>query len=643
MARRRLAAHFVQRRRADVRAYLHEDTPFPERQDLLPEPNYRLSPEYRAFFERVLRYARERVADTSGGELHRRVRWWSVLALLRSIGSSPAAAAATLRSRAASAEAATPEEADAIGRHTVLDLIDDEPLEGADVAPGAAIDQENDGTDATHERRHLLELAREADTLAGASDAKLQAAIPLVEALVREGFRPIVFCRFIPTAEYVARALRERLSGVEVAAVTGTLPPAEREERVAELCRSPRRVLVATDCLSEGINLQEGFDAVMHYDLSWNPTRHEQREGRVDRYGQPGKTVRVLTYYGRDNQIDGLVLDVLLRKHQAIRNSLGVSVPVPVDGEQVIEAILEGLLRKDPDAAGSQALLPGFESLVKPRRDALFQAWDNASETERRSRTLFAQETIRVEEVAAELEASRAASGSHADVEHFLRDGLATLGATAGGHEILDADLAEAPAGLRDALGVERIRGRFQLPLREGELYLSRTHPLVEGLASYVLDTALDPLGLPVAARCGAIRAPARSSSARPCCSCTCATTSSRGAGTTSAACWPRIARCLPSPALRSMPPGSNPMRRRRCCRRGPLPTSASIRRQASSSACSTVLICSGRIWTNRRATVARSCSPPTSGSAAPRDRRATHVEPHLLPDLLGAYVYLPA
>jgi SNF2 family DNA or RNA helicase len=35
--------------------------------------------------------------------------------------------------------------------------------------------------------------------------------------------------------------------------------------------------------------------AVMHYDLSWNPTRHEQREGRVDRYGQERKRVRVLT------------------------------------------------------------------------------------------------------------------------------------------------------------------------------------------------------------------------------------------------------------------------------------------------------------------------------------------------------------
>ena len=103
-------------------------------------------------------------------------------------------------------------------------------------------------------------------------------------------------------------------------------------------------MLVCTDCLSEGINLQEHFDAVVHYDLSWNPTRHEQREGRVDRYGQPKAIVRALTYYGTDNRIDGIVLDVLLRKHQTIRNSLGISVPVPVNTAAVFEAIFEGLL-----------------------------------------------------------------------------------------------------------------------------------------------------------------------------------------------------------------------------------------------------------------------------------------------------------
>ncbi len=218
-----------------------------------------------------------------------------------------------------------------------------------------------------YNRRRLMEMARTADSLTGEKDEKLKKAITLVQSLIKDGFHPILFCRFIPTAEYVAAALRTALTGVEVVAVTGMLPPAEREERVWQLAQSAKRVLVCTDCLSEGLNLQEHFDAVVHYDLSWNPTRHEQREGRVDRYGQPRPTVRVLTYYGIDNQIDGIVLDVLIRKHRKIRSSLGISVPVPVESEQVIEAIFEGLLlREQAGYAGEQLTL--FEEFFQPKK-----------------------------------------------------------------------------------------------------------------------------------------------------------------------------------------------------------------------------------------------------------------------------------
>src|SRR5208283_4113534 len=112
---------------------------------------------------------------------------------------------------------------------------------------------------------------------------------------------------FIATADYVATALRKALpNNVQVESVTGLLHHSEREQRVLSLGQADKRVLVATDCLSEGINLQEHFDAVVHYDLAWNPTRHEQREGRVDRFGQVKPEIRVVTYYGVDNQIDGL-------------------------------------------------------------------------------------------------------------------------------------------------------------------------------------------------------------------------------------------------------------------------------------------------------------------------------------------------
>ncbi len=134
--RRRLAAHFVQRRRGDIRHYLQADTPFPEREEA--EEAYKLSADYKRLFQDVLDYARETVADPTGGSGQRqRVRWWSALALLRSMASSPAAAAATLRTRAATADTDTAEEADAIGRRTVLDLVEEDAGEAMDVAPGS--------------------------------------------------------------------------------------------------------------------------------------------------------------------------------------------------------------------------------------------------------------------------------------------------------------------------------------------------------------------------------------------------------------------------------------------------------------------------------------------------------------------------
>ena len=485
--RRTLAAHFVQRRRADIRSYLNADTPFPER--ISDERTYSLTEEYRRLFNRVLDYAREMVRSDEGPGFRRRVRWWSALALLRSLASSPAAAAASLRSRAATIDAQTEAEVDSIGERLVLDLLEDEAAEGIDVTPGSDISDVM--PDRERNRRRLLSMARAAEALQGDQDAKLGNMIEIVRQMVRDGYHPILFCRFIPTVDYVTDALRQALRGVEVYGITGQLPPTEREQRVNELVQAEKRVLVCTDCLSEGINLQAGFDAVIHYDLSWNPTRHEQREGRVDRYGQPRESVRSLVYYGIDNQIDGIVLDVLLRKHQSIRNSLGISVPVPTDTAHVVEAIFEGLLLRE-DAHLSQAALPGMEDYVQPVKEELMRQWDAAGEREKRSRTLFAQRTIKVEEVAQELQAAREAVGSGVDVSQFLADVTRLYGGTVSTNGAYEFDLQETPRALQETVGDSHFRARFELPVQEGELHLTRTHPLVEGMATYVMDTALD-------------------------------------------------------------------------------------------------------------------------------------------------------
>ena len=503
-ARRRLARHLVQRRRADIRSYLETDTAFPRRMD--KEATYHFSPEYRALFDDILSFAREYVAVEAGERRRRRVRYWSALGLLRCVSSSPAAAIATLRSRAAVDDA---EDADEIGRRTVLDHGDDDDAAVLDFSPGADSEAASWRT-----RRRLLEFARRAEALSSDGDRKLKGAIGEVRALVGDGFRPAVFCRFVDTAEYVAGGLRKALpDSVRVEAVTGRLPPAEREARIAALVATAgQHVLVCTDCLSEGINLQQNFDAVLHYDLAWNPTRHEQREGRVDRFGQKSREVRVVTWWGENNPVDGVILDVLIRKHKSIKSALGVTVSVPGSSERIAETLFEGALFRE--RAGAAQMTLDFIDDLEGKKRAIHDEWDDAREREKASRSRFAQHMLKPEAVAAELEGVRSAIGRGADVERFFHAVLRAAGTPVEARNgSVKVHLAHMPRSFRQAAGHfrqaagrdEAFTGRFDLPLGQGELYLGRTSPIVEGLAEWTLDQALDPEApQSIASRCGA-------------------------------------------------------------------------------------------------------------------------------------------
>jgi hypothetical protein len=175
-----------------------------------------------------------------------------------------------------------------------------------------------------------------------------------------------------------------------------------------------------------------------------------------------------------------------------------------MDSEQVIQAVFEGMLLRGRKV--EQGML--FEDYYsEEERTSLYQQWEASSERERRSRTMFAQETIKVEEVVREVEAARSAIGSGVDVAAFTRTALAAYRANVSGTDTIQVDLTETPRALRDTLGAPaRLTARFELPVAPGQLHLGRTHPLVERLANHVLNAALDPLLEGVARRCGAIR-----------------------------------------------------------------------------------------------------------------------------------------
>ncbi|MDW8373990.1 MAG: C-terminal helicase domain-containing protein, partial [Planctomycetota bacterium] len=222
---------------------------------------------------------------------------------------------------------------------------------------------------AENDRRKLRELARLANALLGNQhDTKLIGCVELVQQLLKQGFNPIIWCRYVATAEYVGEHLQKALGSdgpIQVLTITGRIGDEERKAKIDEIEEQRQRVLIATDCLSEGINLQEKFNAAIHYDLPWNPNRLEQREGRVDRYGQPSGLVKTIRFFSPDNPIDGTVIRVLLDKAREIHRALGTYVPVPEESESVTEAVLNALFLQRGRSANGRQLTLEFNDEVK--------------------------------------------------------------------------------------------------------------------------------------------------------------------------------------------------------------------------------------------------------------------------------------
>ncbi len=360
----------------------------------------------------------------------------------------------------------------------------------------------------------LRHFAQQAGKLRGSDDAKLQKLIEVVGDLLGAGHQPIIWCRYIATADYVAeelnRALGKRHREIRIISVTGALAEDERRLKVESLADAPMHVLVATDCLSEGVNLQELFSAVVHYDLPWNPNRLEQREGRVDRFGQPSSVVKAILIFGNDNPVDGAVLEVLLRKAHDIYRELQVHVPVPVDSETIMEAVLHSLFERTIRYDGQMSL---FDQDNDAGRlvTRVHSQWESAAHKESESQARFAQRALKPEEIRRALGETDAVLGSPADVQRFLVQCSQRLpfGLRDRGRDRFDLAVADLPPAVRLRLGdlASPWAMTFRSPSPDHLAYVGRNHPLIEAMAEHLLDLAFHPNGdVQPVARCGAIR-----------------------------------------------------------------------------------------------------------------------------------------
>ena len=213
---------------------------------------------------------------------------------------------------------------------------DDEP--GPEIgSPGLA-----DPRDEQDALEAILALARRA----AGSESKLRA---LDRLLRRSRESAIVFTEYRDTLT----TLERELGHFGTCQLHGGLTGAERADVIRTFTAGERRILLATEAASEGLNLQQRCRLVVHLEVPWTPTRIEQRVGRVDRIGQ-SRTVHQVLLVGGDTVEESRVLDVARRAlHAAALDDLSATT---VDDRSIAAHVIDGVPL--PARAGSNAGLP---------------------------------------------------------------------------------------------------------------------------------------------------------------------------------------------------------------------------------------------------------------------------------------------
>lgn len=508
-----LTWYFVRRTRKDIVDQWDGASCFPIRQT--EERTYALSEAHRKLFDAVYRFCAEIIKrGWSIQQPQRHRRWQIALALLRCVISSPRAARIALECVREGDGMLADEEIAGIG--DALRVFDPDGQMTSDRVPVPLIRQA-EAELAVTERNMLKDLGKMAEGISGEEDSKLSGCISIVRNLLQEGFQPIVWCHYAETAEYVAEGLRKALTDFPdllVRCITGRLDGGVQQYLVEDMTgHSGPRVLVTTDCLSEGINLQHLFSAAVHYDLPWNPDQMERREGRVDRYGQPRRVVRAVRYCGKDNPVDDFVIRLSLNRMREICHIGDTSVPALDDDETIIDMLVHSLFAT-PDHPARQLMLP----LDLDPASGTHQKREPDVRREKESRPPLIQCSLRPDDILRELEAADSVLGGPDVVRDFVLSACQKLKIRIRKNnenaDVWDIVLpsgypGDVRPGARRKISSETPKQwviTFTSPPPEGAEYLDRNHPFVTSLAQLLFEHALSGSEKTITARCGVIR-----------------------------------------------------------------------------------------------------------------------------------------
>lgn len=438
--------HVCQRRRKDVvdwfRAHASEQNPFPTRHQKEVAVDLEF-PEERDILAALDEYGTGLLdlAQKDDRFTIKTMARWAVLHIHRRGLSSPYALQRSLKNRLARItdkilkEDYTPDQSVSENQAKAVALDEEGGDDLSDEEASERVDQIVFGSLSSleMEAEHLKTLIETAEKVKPSKDSKLRELTKkdgYLDSAMKGAYGPrkvLIFTRYKDTLDYLVREIPKKLKGVEPSnlfAVYGDLNTNQRREVMDRFIEADRGVLVATDCISEGVNLQHMSNQIIHYELPWNPNRLEQRNGRVDRYGQPERDVHIRTLVMRDT-LDSKILKVLYEKAQQIREDYGFSPPFFGDDADVVKLIGDSLLTIDLPSS-QRTLFDSFaeESSSEPHTNP----FDDETIERIKNESFYGQTDIDLGDVRERIAVSERIIGTRQDFQHFVDHGLRQYG-----------------------------------------------------------------------------------------------------------------------------------------------------------------------------------------------------------------------
>ncbi len=318
-------------------------------------------------------------------------------------------------------------------------------------------------------------------------DSKAERLREYVDGILEEDpdEKILIFTEYTDTLEYLKGQV---FSDRDIAEIYGDLSQTQRQQQF-EKFEGPANVMLATDAAREGLNLQ--FAHIMvNYDLPWNPTRIDQRIGRLHRYGQD-ETVEIRNLFFKDTR-ESIILERLLEKINEIEETLGMSSDVlglvleDVDlEEQIMSALASG---ENPEQVVDE-----LETIVEEQEEAVRRVDDELLIRDKFDLSKEDRDVLDIVEESAE------DTVSEADVAYLVRTVCQEFG---GGIKNVRPGPADDGDDVFDLVVPDRVTGNDVKKRYDGATFdrenaladeslefITLDHSVVRAMMAYCLDT----------------------------------------------------------------------------------------------------------------------------------------------------------